>query len=87
MRDVSEARRPSWKLAAWRLPWFCRMRLEDRARVAPRGPDVPVPNPGAISLEKSAAVERGGVRFDDDFRQLSDDAPSDGLITIPGRHL
>lgn len=87
VREVSEARRPSWKLTAWRLPWFCRIRLEDRARGAPTGPDVPVPNPDAISTERSptAAAERGGVGLDDDFRQLSDEAPSDGLITIPER--
>lgn len=49
------------------------------------GPEVPVPNPDARSAERSptAAAERGGVGFEDDFRQLSDEAPSDGLITIP----
>lgn len=51
------------------------------------GPDIAVPNPDGINAEKSptAVAERGGVGFEDDFRQLSDDAPSDGLITIPER--
>ena len=87
MRDVSEARRPSWKLTACRLPWFCRSRLEERARGAPTGPDAPGPIPEASRAERSpdAAADRAGAGLDEDFRQLSEEAPSEGLMTIPER--
>ncbi len=83
---MSEALRPSWKLAASILPWFCKRRLEERARSIPAGADGSGPILEASSDERSpTVVERAGSGFEEDFRQLSEEAPSDGLTTIPER--
>lgn len=85
VREVSDALRPSWKLAASMLPWFCKSKLEERARGVPAGPKAPGPVPEMRREEKSPTTgERGGLVFEEDFRQLSEDAPSEGLTTIQG---
>jgi len=86
VREVSEALRPSWKLAASMLPWFCKSRLEERVRGVPAGAKAPGPVPEMSSEERSfTAVEKAGLWFEEDFRQLSEEAPSEGLTTIPER--
>lgn len=85
VREVSEALRPSWKLAASMLPWFCKSRLEERVRGVPAGAKAPGPVPEMSRDERSStAVERAGLGFEEDFRQLSEEAPSEGLTTIQG---
>lgn len=84
MREVSEARRPSWKLAAGRLPWAWGRRWEERARGAPAGSRVPPSAPEDKSVDISpAAACKEGAGLDEDFKQLSEQAPSEGLTTIP----
>lgn len=87
MRDVSEARRPSWKLAACRLPWFCRSLLEEKARGAPTGPEAPglIPVDNKAERSPTAVADKAGAGLEEDFRQLSEEAPSEGLMTIPGK--
>lgn len=84
MREVSEARRPSWKLAAGRLPWAWGRRCEERVKGAPADSRAPLSAPEARSVDMSPiAACRVGAVVEEDFRQLSEEAPSDGLTTIP----
>lgn len=84
MREVSEALRPSWKLAAGRLPCAWGRRWEERARGAPVGSRAPPSAPEAKSADMSPiAACTVGAGLDEDFRQLSEEAPSEGLTTIP----
>lgn len=81
---MSEARRPSWKLAEGRLPWAWGRRWEERARGAPAGRRAPPSAPEARSVDISPiAACKVGAGLDEDFRQLSEEAPSEGLTTIP----
>lgn len=83
MREVSEALRPSWKLAAGRLPWAWGRRWEERARGTPVGSSALPSAPEARRVDISPIAACGGAGLDDDFRQLSEEAPSEGLTTIP----
>lgn len=84
MREVSEALRPSWKLAAGRLPWAWGKRWEERVRGAPAGSRAPLSNPEARSVDMSPIVAcKVGAGLDEDFRQPSEEAASEGLTTIP----
>lgn len=81
---MSEALRPSWKLAAGRLPWAWGWRWEERARGAPADSRVPPSAPEARGFEVSPRTPcKDGAGLDEDFKQLSDEAPSEGLTTIP----
>lgn len=84
MREVSEALRPSWKLAAGRLPWAWGRRWEERFKGVPVGSRALLSAPEARSVDISPiAACKEGAGLDEDFRQLSDEAPSEGLTTIP----
>lgn len=81
---MSEALRPSWKLAAGRLPWAWGWRWEERARGAPADSKAPLSAPEASGLEISPRTPCDNVAgLDEDFKQLSEEAPSEGLTTIP----
>ena len=86
VREVSDARRPSWKLAGGRLPRAWSSRVEDWVRGVPTG--ARVPGPAMQARRSSAGVDRPGLPMEDeDFKQLSEEAPSEGLTedtTIPG---
>lgn len=85
MRDVSDALRPSWKLAAGRLPCVWGKRWAERAREVPGGSRPPRSFPEARSVDMppiTACIV--GFWLDEDFRQLSEEAPSEGLTTIQG---
>lgn len=83
---MSEALRPSWKLAAGRLPWAWGKRWEERARGAPAGRRAPPSAPEVRSVDISPVVTSGeGAGLDEDFKQLSEEAPSEGLTTIPAQ--
>lgn len=60
--------------------------MEERARGAPIGPEAPGPIPEDNKAERSAtaAADKAGAGLEDDFRQLSEEAPSEGLMTIQG---
>ena len=51
------------------------------------GPEAPGQSPEDNRDERSpaAAADRAGAGLDEDFRQLSEEAPSEGLMTIPER--
>lgn len=81
---MSEALRPSWKLAAGRLPWAWGRRWEERFKGVPVGSRALFSAPEARSVDISPiAACKEGAGLDEDFRQLSDEAPSEGLTTIP----
>lgn len=81
---MSEALRPSWKLAAGRLPWAWGWRWEERAKGAPADSKAPPSAPEARGVEISPrTLCKDGAGLDEDFKQLSDEAPSEGLTTIP----
>lgn len=84
VREVSEALRPSWKLAAGRLPCAWGRRWEERARGPPAGSWAPplASETRSVDISPRAACN-AGAGLDEDFRQLSDEAPSEGLTTIP----
>lgn len=84
MREVSEALRPSWKLAAGRLPWAWGMRFEEMFKGVPVGSRALLSAPEARRLDTPPmAACKEGAGVDEDFKQLSDEAPSEGLTTIP----
>lgn len=84
VREVSEALRPSWKLAGGRLPWAWGRRWEERARGAPADSRAPPSAPEARSVATPpTAACKVGAGLEEDFRQLSEEAPSEGLTTIP----
>lgn len=81
---MSEALRPSWKLAAGRLPWAWGWRWEERARGVPAHSKAPPSTPEASGPEippRTPCIDAAGL--DEDFKQLSEEAPSEGLTTIP----
>lgn len=84
VREVSEARRPSWKLTAGRLPWAWGRRWEERVRWVSAGSRAPLSAREARSVDippiASCKVWAG---LDEDFRQPSEEAPSEGQTTMP----
>lgn len=84
MREVSEALRPSWKLAAGRQAWPWGRRWEETVRGAPAGSRAPLLFPEARRVDISPRASRKvGTALDEDFRQPSEEAPSEGQTTIP----
>lgn len=60
--------------------------MEDKVSGVPAGAKVPGPIPEMRSVERSPiALERVGFGLEEDFRQLSEEVPSEGLTTIPVR--
>lgn len=80
---MSEALRPSWKLAAGRLPCVWGTRWAEWAREVARGSRPPYSFSEARSVDMPTACIVG-FWLDEDFRQLSEEAPSEGLTTIQG---
>lgn len=77
----------TWKLAAGRLPWIWGRRWEERARGAPAGRRPPslAPQAGGVDTSPPVGACRVAMGLEDDLRQLSEEAPSEGLTTIPMR--
>lgn len=60
--------------------------MEDKASCVPAGTKAPGPVPETKSVERSPIpLDRVGFGLEEDFRQLSEEAPSEGLTTIPVR--
>jgi len=84
VRDVSEALRPSWKLAAGRLPCVWGRRWAERASDVPGGSRPPRSVSEARNVDMPPTADCiEGFWLDEDFRQLSEEAPSEGLTTMP----